>query len=260
MIESAKWQDLLPRVLSALVLIGAGAVEIWYGGWLFKLTVCAVCGIMIWEAARMFDAPRPRADGLLAGSSLLVCTLVPPFLIFPFIIAAALVTAGRAGKDKALFFGCYAWVLIACMAVIILRDLAGFEWFLWCICVVAATDIAGYFAGRLIGGPKFWPSISPKKTWSGTTAGWAAAAVVGWGLMPYVGASALLVPASIAVSLASQMGDIAESAVKRRAGVKDSSSLIPGHGGVLDRFDGVMGGSLVALIIWLALITGAGQG
>jgi phosphatidate cytidylyltransferase len=256
MTASPKWQDLLPRILSAVVLIAAGAVEIYYGGWLFKITVCAVCGIMMWEAARMFDAPRPRADGALAGLTLLIATMLPAFFIFPLVLASAFVSSGRAGKDRLLFFVSYVWILTACLAIILLRDLAGFEWFLWCICVIAATDIAGYFAGRLIGGPKFWPSVSPKKTWSGTATGWLAAACVGWALMATVGSSAILIVASVIVSFASQMGDIAESAVKRRAGVKDSSSLIPGHGGVLDRFDGVMGGGFAALLIWLALITG----
>ena len=253
MTQGPNWQDLLPRVVSAIVLIVAGAIEIYFGGWLFLITVCAVCGVMVWEAGRMFGAPRPRADGLLAGSALFVSILAPPPLIFLMVLASAFVTVTRAARDKRVFFAFYVWIMIACYTLVLLRDLGGFSWFLWAIAVIAATDIGGYFAGRLIGGPKFWPAISPKKTWSGTVAGWVIAAGVGGLMMSHLAVGAQLIAASVQVRFAAQIGDIAESAVKRRAGVKDSSSLIPGHGGVLDRFDGVMGGGFFALGFWAAL-------
>jgi phosphatidate cytidylyltransferase len=120
---------------------------------------------------------------------------------------------------------------------------------LWLVVVVVATDVLGYFAGRMIGGPKFWPRVSPKKTWAGTLFGWLGAALVGLGFMLYTGVGAGLIGVSVAVSMASQMGDIAESAIKRKMDVKDSSSLIPGHGGLLDRFDGMLGASLFLLLI-----------
>ncbi len=252
---SSQWQDLMPRILSAVVMMAVGAVAIWFGGWLFRLTVCAVGGLMVWEAARMFNASRPRADGILATSTLVMSQLLPAFFIFPLIIAASVITSGRVSRDKYMFFMYYVWITIACIGIMMLRDIGGFNWFFWCICVVIATDVAGYFAGRLLGGPKFWPAVSPKKTWSGTTAGWIASAVIGWMLAPVLGVGSTLIMASVLVSFASQMGDIAESAVKRRAGVKDSSDLIPGHGGVLDRFDGLMGGALAALIILIAQLT-----
>ena len=115
--------------------------------------------------------------------------------------------------------------------------------------VVVVTDVAGYFAGRIIGGPKFWPAVSPKKTWAGTTAGWLAAAVVGVVFGIGSGVMGTLVLASVLLSFASQLGDIAESAIKRRVGVKDSSTLIPGHGGLLDRFDGMLGAALALLLL-----------
>ena len=129
-----------------------------------------------------------------------------------------------------------------------LYDAQGIFLVVWLICVVVATDVAGYFAGKAIGGKKFWPSISPKKTWAGILAGWAAAAVVG-GLMGGEELAAI----SVFMSFASQLGDIAESAIKRRSGVKDSSNLIPGHGGLLDRFDGLIAANLVVLIALLTL-------
>lgn len=129
-----------------------------------------------------------------------------------------------------------------------MRDGSGLVWMLWLMLVVIATDVAGYFAGKAFGGPKFMPRISPKKTWSGTSAGWAAAAVVGIGFMIQLGAGIGLVLVSVAVSFAAQLGDIAESAIKRYAGVKDASALIPGHGGLMDRFDGLMAAALFVLL------------
>ena len=123
---------------------------------------------------------------------------------------------------------------------------------LWLVAVVVASDVLGYFAGRMLGGPKFWPAISPKKTWSGTVAGWIGAALVGLVVVLTTGAGWALVPLSALVAFAGQMGDIAESWVKRRAGVKDASALIPGHGGVLDRFDALIGA--VVLVMALGLV------
>jgi len=129
------------------------------------------------------------------------------------------------------------------------RDDFGFGWLMWLVLVVVITDVVGYFAGRAIGGPKFWPKVSPKKTWSGTAAGWIGAAAVGFLFSINTGVGLQLVGVSVAMSMASQMGDMAESGMKRRLGVKDSSNLIPGHGGLLDRFDGMLGAALFLLII-----------
>ena len=120
------------------------------------------------------------------------------------------------------------------------------------ICVVV-TDVAGYFAGRHFGGPKFWPAISPKKTWSGTVAGWIGAGLVGALFLTFTNAGWDTIWLSMLLALASQMGDIAESALKRRVGVKDSSALIPGHGGLFDRFDGLLGASLFMLLLALVV-------
>jgi phosphatidate cytidylyltransferase len=106
------------------------------------------------------------------------------------------------------------------------------------------SDVGGYVAGRIIGGVKFWPSISPKKTWSGTIAGWILTALLGFFLVQSSGEE-WMVAVAVAVAFGAQLGDIAESWIKRRVGVKDSSNLIPGHGGFLDRFDGFIGGAAV---------------
>jgi phosphatidate cytidylyltransferase len=115
--------------------------------------------------------------------------------------------------------------------------------------VVWVTDIGGYFAGRGIGGPKLWPRVSPKKTWAGAIGGFAASLVVavGFAVLGLGKTSALLFLAAL-FSIVSQLGDLFESAVKRRFGVKDSSQLIPGHGGLLDRLDGLVAAVVVAAI------------
>lgn len=131
----------------------------------------------------------------------------------------------------------------------------------WMFAVVWTTDIAAYFSGRAIGGPKLWPQVSPNKTWSGAIGGTLAGTLMG-GLVAMLAAGAgLIIPwsvvivlmASLLASIAGQAGDLAELALKRRAGVKDSGSLIPGHGGVMDRLDGFV---IVSLLVGIGFALG----
>ncbi|MDB2552728.1 phosphatidate cytidylyltransferase, partial [Paracoccus sp. (in: a-proteobacteria)] len=131
------------------------------------------------------------------------------------------------------------------------REEFGLGFVMWLMGIVIVSDTAGYFFGRILGGPKFWPSLSPKKTWSGTIAGWIGAVVLGALIWLSGRGDATLLWVSPLVCFAGQMGDIAESWLKRRAGVKDSSNLIPGHGGFMDRFDAVTGAVLAAMLIGL---------
>ena len=142
-----------------------------------------------------------------------------------------------------------ALILLAGLGLTILRDDFGFGWMAWLALVVIATDIAGYFVGRAVGGPKLWPRISPSKTWSGGIGGWVAAALVGLWFVIQGASGPELIAISVAVSMASQMGDVAESALKRRMGVKDASAILPGHGGMFDRFDGMLGASVFLLLV-----------
>jgi phosphatidate cytidylyltransferase len=130
-----------------------------------------------------------------------------------------------------------------------LRITGGFAGVLWLVAVVVAADTAGYFAGRHFGGAKFLPKVSPNKTWAGTYGGWAAAAVIGLLFWLFGPGGWGLVVLSPLIAFAGQMGDIAESWLKRRAGVKDSSALIPGHGGVLDRFDALTGAAVALFVL-----------
>jgi phosphatidate cytidylyltransferase len=115
--------------------------------------------------------------------------------------------------------------------------------------VVWVTDIGGYFAGRGIGGPKLWPRVSPKKTWAGAVGGFAASLVVAGGFAAFdLGKTGPFLMLGAMLSVVSQLGDLFESAVKRRFGVKDSSHIIPGHGGLLDRLDGFVAAVVMAAI------------
>jgi len=125
----------------------------------------------------------------------------------------------------------------------------GFAALLFVLLVVWASDIGGYFAGRAIGGPKLWPRVSPKKTWAGSLGGFVASLAVAAGfVLCGVGKPLPLAVLGAVLSVVSQLGDLFESAVKRRFGVKDSSHLIPGHGGLMDRLDGFVAAVVAAWI------------
>lgn len=248
---SGNWADLAPRVISGILMAGIGAFLVWKGGWVFVLAAVALGGVMIWEAARMFETPNAVGLGVLGAAAVLLAYVLPWYFVVPVLVGAAVAGSGQAGRDQSLLLAVFIWIMFATFALILLRMEAGLIWLLWLVLVVVVSDVAGYFAGRRLGGPKFWPSVSPKKTWSGTAAGWIGAAVIGLGFAIFTKAGFAILPVSILVCFAGQMGDIAESAVKRRMGVKDSSNLIPGHGGVLDRFDAMMGAGAVTLLLWV---------
>lgn len=247
-----KWNDLRPRVLSAIAMLVAGAAAIIVGGALFAVATAIVCGIAIWEISRMtgtagsYDA---YALGGLAAGVVLVASMMPVPLVFVGFILVTAVGAWRATGYSVRFVIYAMWVLVASFGFLGLRVGQDVIWILWLVGIVVVTDIAGYFAGRIIGGPKFWPAISPKKTWSGTVAGWVGAMGVGAIIAATTGMGPTIIVFSIIISFASQMGDIAQSALKRKVGIKDSSNLIPGHGGVFDRFDGMFGAAVFIAVL-----------
>lgn len=251
-----RWADLRPRVLSALAMLAVGAVEIWLGGWPFLLLVSALTAAMIWELARMtgpLAGQGPAWMPLALAGLALICMLVDEgwpsvnaWYLFPLVGLAFLATP-RLHRPAAALMAVA--ILVAGHGLFVLRDEEGTVAFLWLLSVVVVSDVAGYFAGRTLGGPKFWPAVSPKKTWSGTVAGWIGALAVGAGFVASGHGGWLLVVLSPVVALAGQMGDIAESWIKRRAGVKDSSALIPGHGGVMDRFDALTGAMVAVMVL-----------
>ena len=249
---AAQWGDLRPRVLSALVMLAVGAIEIWLGGWWFLILITLLTSVMIWELARLSQPKDPRIALAIAALAAL-CLIadegwpsLSAWIVFPLVPLAFMATPRR--QQKAVTAISIA-VMVAGHGQFVLRDEAGTIAFLWLLGVVIVSDVMGYFAGRLLGGPKFWPAISPKKTWSGTIAGWIGAAAVGLGFYATGHGGAVLIWLSPLLAFAGQLGDIAESAIKRRTGVKDSSNLIPGHGGVMDRFDALAFAVVLALVL-----------
>lgn len=251
---SERWSDLAVRLGSGALMVVGGFWAIWMGGDVFHVVVALVCGLMVWELTRMLAPDTPglavQTGGVCALATLLAIYL-PVVYAVPLLVAPAFVGGTQLPRYRMLFGGFTVLVMAASFGMMHVRDDLGFMWLVWLVLVVVITDLAGYFAGRIFGGPKFWPRISPKKTWSGTVAGWIGAAMVGGFFGLNSGVWAAVFVASIVLSFASQMGDIAESAIKRKMGVKDSSALIPGHGGVLDRFDGMLGASVGFLLIEL---------
>ncbi|MDJ0630326.1 MAG: phosphatidate cytidylyltransferase [Rhodobacter sp.] len=253
---SRTWDDLRPRVITGVALVAVGIVEIWLGGIWFALLAALITGIMIWELARMTN-PDLTAQavqlGLLTGSAVLLARHLPGIYALPIIAAPALVGVSLLVRHRPIFAAYAVGIALAGYGLTVFRDVYGMLWLYWLVLVVVATDIAGYFGGKLIGGAKFWPRVSPKKTWAGILCGWVAAALVGAMFLSITDAGRDLIWISAVLSFASQMGDVAESAVKRKMGVKDSSHLLPGHGGLFDRFDALLGAALFMLLVALVV-------
>ncbi|WP_112664122.1 phosphatidate cytidylyltransferase [Microvirga flavescens] len=260
--------ELGKRVASAIVLIPIALAAAWQGGWAFALFWLAAGIATAWEWTNMTRvAPRLPVQAVL-GVGLTVLTVLlltdASFVAFAGVcaltlLAAALLSEGREGKFWALTGFAYAVVLTLVPPIVREHPNLGLPGLLWMFAVVWSTDIAAYFTGRSLGGPKLWPRVSPKKTWSGFAGGLLAAAVAGFlvawgvqklGLMPPFSLRNVVM-LSLVASVASQLGDLGESALKRHCDVKDSSHLIPGHGGVMDRLDGFWA---VALILGIVLL------
>ena len=242
----ADFSDLTTRVISAFVMLAVAGFTIWQGGDTFKALLIIVSAIMGWEISRMHDGRAGLA--IISGVIVGLCTLLTlyPFGLSPAIILGAQIIVAILMSEthkisKAIVFLAVIIVILATSALGNFRQDHGLILTLWLLLCIIASDIGGYFVGKTIGGPKLWVRISPKKTWSGTIGGWVLAAGVGAVFVVVTSQPMWLIPVSVLVAIAAQTGDLAESAIKRRADVKDSSQLIPGHGGLLDRFDGVLG-------------------
>lgn len=246
-----KWSDLRVRALSGFIVLVGGIGAVWFGGLPLTLLAVAMPALCLWELAGLTGPDQPQRSVLIAllagGAMAVILHEHGPFWLALLTLPSL---AGQLGarRDR-LFFAAYAFaIMLAVYAFVAFRYGQGLAFALWLVLVVIASDLMGYFGGRMIGGPKFWPRLSPKKTWSGTIAGWVGAGLVGLVFAHYFSQSMGLVLFSAVTAFAAQMGDIAESAIKRRAGVKDASNLIPGHGGLLDRFDALIGASVFVLV------------
>lgn len=238
--------DLIPRILSALVLAPAVLGAVWYGGVVFQIMLGSVIILAAYEWARLTCGPVWYGDmAIIAGTAL--AALLLPGLTGWILLAGMAVSGGvcwiRGQEYRWRLLG-VPYIALGPVAMLWLReqDGVGFTLIVWLLLVVWAMDIGAYFAGRAIGGPKLAPRISPNKTWAGLAGGMASAGLAG-GAVAFVsslGPVWMLAVLAALVGAWSQVGDITESMVKRHFGVKDMSNIIPGHGGVLDRIDGLL--------------------
>lgn len=259
---ATKFSDLRKRALSAAVLGPLALAAIWLGAWPFKLMIGVVGAVLAWEWVHLRGLHTRSWPGLLVPVAVLLACLGAA-LEHPLLALCALLAgfglallAAPTGWRRFLAAG-VPYIGLACVCLVFLRGHgeAGLDNVVFLVAIVWASDIGAYAAGRLLGGPKLWPAVSPSKTWAGFGGGLAAVLVVGALLAPALHPAPLgpiLVMAAL-LGLATQAGDLLESWIKRRCGAKDSSHLIPGHGGVLDRVDGLLAAAPVAALASLVL-------
>jgi phosphatidate cytidylyltransferase len=262
-------RNLIRRVVAALVLAPVAIAIAYAGGWLWTtLVTLAAIGLyvewlMIVGVARETRVVTSGAVALaISGLCLALGRIDASLLALPLGLAAvALLSPGRRNWI-ATGFGYAAAAQIASVLVR-LDQVWGFVALILVLLVVWVTDIGGYFAGRGIGGPKLWPRVSPKKTWAGAVGGFVASLVIAAGFAAFgLGKTGPLLLLGAVLSIASQLGDLFESAVKRRFGVKDSSHIIPGHGGLMDRLDGFVAAIVLAAVFGFLRggVDGVGRG
>ncbi|NKB29655.1 MAG: phosphatidate cytidylyltransferase [Rhodobacteraceae bacterium] len=249
MSAGANWSDLPKRIGVGVIVAGVTFAVMWMGGWLFVGLVALICAVLIWELVSMVESSSNAVPlAALAALILLIAAFVSPPYSLALLAVPSLAGLLRLRANQVLFAIFAVLIMISGYGLLEIRTELGLQFLVWLALVVIATDVMGYFVGRTVGGPKFWPAVSPNKTWSGTIGGWVGAMAIGAFYMFWAGWGPFVLVAGLLTSVASQFGDIAESAVKRRMGVKDSSNLLPGHGGVFDRFDGVLGASLFVIV------------
>jgi phosphatidate cytidylyltransferase len=238
------------RVASGLVLGALALAALWAGGWAFAALVGAAVALLLWEWSAMHGvAPTDRALGIVLLATVVVVTAagLPREALLALagglLLIAAATMARRTGRNASWLGAGLAYAGLPAVALVWLRDQPeGFALVLWLMAIVWATDSVAYFAGRALGGAKLAPSISPSKTWAGLVGGMAGAGAVSALVagMAWGGAPMVHFAFGAGLAVVAQSGDLFESWLKRRAGVKDSGALIPGHGGVMDRVDGLV--------------------
>lgn len=249
------------RVASALVLAAISLGAAVASPWTFALLVIASGTIVAWEWGRLVRGKSFDGIAIIEAvgvAALVICVVLgQPDLALIGLVAliAAIGFVGLSSSTLGWSLAGLAYAALPACALVWLRSDQAFGAIavLYLFAVAWTTDTASYAAGRLIGGPKLAPRISPRKTWSGFIIGAVVPAVVGYAFALAMGGTRPigLAAVSVALALACQAGDLFESAVKRRFGAKDMSQLIPGHGGLLDRIDGLLAAAVLASLIAL---------
>jgi phosphatidate cytidylyltransferase len=250
--------DLKPRVAAAVAMGSLALATTWIGGFVFAVFWWLASIVLLWEWQRLVGgarlAERVAVGGLLVGLSALSALHNSILGVGAALVLGAVAVGWLAGRREGIWAAVgaiYAGALVASAVLLRISPSFGLASILWMFAVVWGTDIAAYFAGRLIGGPRLWPSVSPGKTWAGAIVGALAGAVLGLMLAAWTNRLAALFWLGLATAIVSEFGDLFESALKRRFGVKDSSGLIPGHGGLMDRLD-----AFVAASVFVAVVAG----
>jgi phosphatidate cytidylyltransferase len=255
--------DLAPRAISGVVMIVLALLATFVGGFYFVMFWGLAALGVAWEWQRMIGGGRLGLRVVAAGLALIAAA---PWALFAharisllILIAGAVAAGAAADKSRRFVSGAgvfYAGAAMLAPALLRASPTQGLAATLWLFAIVWGTDIGAYFGGRLLGGPKLWPAVSPGKTWSGALVGACVSTLIAVIVAAVATPVALrwgpLLGLGLIASTLSQGGDLFESAMKRRAGVKDSSRLIPGHGGLMDRLDGfIVAATFAAVVAWV---------
>ncbi len=256
--EKRNFGSLGLRAISSLVMVPVVVASVYFGDPFWFLLLLLIGAMLSWEWSTMIKTNNPALYATIYTLCMVVSVMFPLSLLWMVIIlAAGILTAYKARKEehpRLLILG-VPYISLGIGTMMWIYQMTDWVGVMWLILAVWSVDVGGYIVGTSLRGPKLAPKISPNKTWSGLIGGVLLAGVVCGSFCYYLGLRNnplwILVGGAMALAVVAQIGDLFESAIKRRLGLKDSSNLIPGHGGVFDRIDGLL---LAAPVLYLVII------
>lgn len=250
------------RLISGVILAPLFLFLVYLGAPYFNVLIATTAAVMAWEFTRMDGEEGDKRRALIAAAcvvAVISMSVGGMTVAWGIVLGATILVvvadqvAGRPGLNMVQWAVPY--VAVPAISLIYVSTIGGWHTVFWLLAVVWLTDIGAYVFGRLIGGPKLAPAISPNKTWAGSLGGLVTGTAAGLGMLSAVGVAPAMnfFVLSIVLSVLTQIGDLFESALKRKFQVKDSGGLIPGHGGVMDRFDGLWAAAPIAALLCYVL-------